>query len=506
MNDDRTCTRAEPERPPRLQQLRHPLQPVPWPLVFAVALVVLVALLAVISLSDAAGSRSREPAGWPTRTTQVHPQCQAPYTLLGSSSVQDEGRVELTARLLATGGCRWDSGPPPRNGAVRVRRCGAASQSGMYAPGEPSLAIDGSYAREMDDVPACSHTDLEPSGSWWQVDLNAPAEVESVQMWGRTVCCPERLGWASVVVSTTPDFTDNGFVCHGTTGNFFQGDRSETFDCSHAIGQYITVTLANPLGGPPVSGGTYITICELDAWGRFLVTGGTGHRDMAQNTSGIEFQHSESICASRTTDARWRELRRVLGTPPPAALQLYHGFELARSCGHSDVNITDGAWYRFAGVYDALPTEPVRLFFGGDGFSCGALSSAWVSGWDPSLSVAPPFDYSQPGAYPGQGPQYIDSDVQQRVLCFEGWWPPSSASDEGGDAQWQYRSCGESTRVAIVHCGTFLLWQLPPPPSVVEPMPPNEHARTKPSQGYCTVPSGIFGGELPFPRWHRERG
>ena len=478
-------------------------------LLFAVAMAAFVGgLLAVTSLSDAVNSGTRRSRESTSTSQQVHPQCQAPYLLLGHSSAQDEGRIELTAQLPTATECHWDADPPPRNGTAAVRRCGATSQTGMWGPGEPSLAIDGSYAHGMLDVPACSHTGAsDASGSWWQVDLQAFAEVESVQIWGREDCCTDRLGWASVVVSATTDFTDKGFVCSGTIGNFFQGDRAETFDCSDATGQYITVTMANPLGGGRMSESNVITICELNAQGRFIVTGGTGQRNAAQDTSRVEFQRNESICATWTTGAQWRELRQVYDTTAWIALGPHLGFQPARSCGHSD-NISDGAWYRFAGAYDALPTEPMRLSVGRDSYSCGTLSSAWVSGWDASLSAEapPPVDYRKPGAYPGQGPQYIDSDVQQRVLCFEGWWPPSSEIADDGDGRWQYHSCGESRRVAIVHCGTFLLWQLPPPPSVVEPMQTDGRARTNPTQGYCTIPSGLFGSEPLNPRWSQGRG
>jgi hypothetical protein len=485
----------------------------------AAAAALVLAAVAVVSVvvggagapTDAAdGSRST-----PLPQTALHPQCLAILTilpgLLDSRSTDDDARragaerIELTAHL-PTGGCHWDEGTPPRDGTQRVRRCGAASQSGIYPPGEPGLAIDGVYSREMDDMPSCSHTELEPSGSWWQVDLQAAAEVEQVQIWGRTGCCQERLGWASVVVSTTPDFTDGGGVCRGVSGNFGQRDQTETFDCSRAIGQYITVTLASPTRDAPVPGSDYVTICELDAWGAF-VTG-------THQSSESDHEQQQPGCGVPDKDPYWRQLRRAGGTAEGVDRQLHQRLSQRPGpvCGRSDTNITDG-WFRFPGSSDALPTEPVRLSIAGSeqddsSPTCGALSSAWVSGWDPSLTTAPPLDYSQPGAYPGQGPQYIGDEAQQNeyVLCFEGWWPPPEGDD---DQRWQYHSCRDSARATIVHCGSFLIWRLPTPPAVATAAAHGIGGGTqpRPSQAYCTQPSGLFGGtELPLPRWQHSRG
>ena len=486
-----------------------------------VTLLCVLAALAIISSPSAAAAGVTDTNGrgrlsGSSGAAILHPRCLQPYVVLGSDrDALGQERVRLIDHLPKSGPCRWDRKyTSPKNQTVqRVRRCGAASQWELYESGEPSLAIDGVYSQAMFERPACAHTLAEP-GAWWQVDLQASAEVETVQVWGRTDCCADRLGWATVVVSTTEDYTDGGRVCRGASGNFFQRDRTEVFDCSRTIGRYITVTLANPRGGTPLVG--MITICELDAWGRFMKPGATDHGASVQQSThqGERGHENRSICDTlEEPDPDWRQLRRVQNTlTNHVVLHPRHGrgegLPRAHSCGQSDVNITGGVWYRFAGVYDTLPTEPVRLSSSVDvSYSCGTLSSAWVSGWDPSNSdVVPPLNYRQPGAYPGQGPQFINSDVQQRVLCFEGWWPPNS--EAVGDALWQYRSCGDSARATVLHCGSFLLWQLPAPPAVVAAVTGGTRPGTPPSQAYCTWPSGEYGNglPLPLPQWQREGG
>jgi hypothetical protein len=60
-----------------------------------------------------------------------------------------------------------------------------------------------------------------------------------------------------------------------------------------------------------------------------------------------------------------------------------------------------------------------------------------------------------------------EADAKCERLCFD-------SGDYG------YGACDDHAPIAVLHCGAFLLWQLPDAP-------------TCPS-AYCVAPSGLFGG------------
>lgn len=108
------------------------------------------------------------------------------------------------------------------------------------------------------------------------------------------------------------------------------------------------------------------------------------------------------------------------------------------SIGHSVATGVGGnRWYRFGSpvgsdVQWGLPTEPQRQADASarfDAFTCGTGATAWVSGWDPTSAQRPPRNYRAPGTLPGDGPQWVDAQWQQRVICFEGNAQPPSTQN-----------------------------------------------------------------------------
>lgn len=104
-----------------------------------------------------------------------------------------------------------DTDPTSETDAANIAPYGTATQSSTFQD-RADLAADkavdavvdangnpvGTYAAR-----AISATAAEDS-PWWELDLGAPAAVDSISVWSRTDCCPDRLDGAWVLSSTTP--------------------------------------------------------------------------------------------------------------------------------------------------------------------------------------------------------------------------------------------------------------------------------------------------------------
>ncbi|MBN79589.1 MAG: hypothetical protein CMJ70_05570 [Planctomycetaceae bacterium] len=77
---------------------------------------------------------------------------------------------------------------------VNVARLGNATQSSVGYRAPASKALDGNRDGKFS---SCSCTN-EERDAWWEVDLGDAFPVDSVAVWNRTDCCPERLDRASI--------------------------------------------------------------------------------------------------------------------------------------------------------------------------------------------------------------------------------------------------------------------------------------------------------------------
>ncbi|MEM7012256.1 MAG: DUF1553 domain-containing protein [Verrucomicrobiota bacterium] len=77
------------------------------------------------------------------------------------------------------------------SGGENVARAGKASQSTTGYGGLPAYAIDGNRSGVYADK-TISHTLLQ-ADPWLEVDLGAEKTIETIGLWGRQDCCPERL-------------------------------------------------------------------------------------------------------------------------------------------------------------------------------------------------------------------------------------------------------------------------------------------------------------------------
>ena len=117
-----------------------------------------------------------------------------------------------------------------------------------------------------------------------------------------------------------------------------------------------------------------------------------------------------------------------------------------------------GRWVRLGGpAGDALPTTPL-----GGWCHCGTELPGWLSGWGAATAgEPPPHSYATPGALP---------------TSRDGVVPATACFDFGSDTP-----CWVHASIAVLHCGAFLLWQLPDVPIC------------DPAAAYCATPSGLFG-------------
>ena len=72
---------------------------------------------------------------------------------------------------------------------INIAPSGKATQSSNYGNSLASKAIDGNHNGSFG---TCSCT-TEQLGAWWELDLGKPIDIDSIAVWNRTDCCPERL-------------------------------------------------------------------------------------------------------------------------------------------------------------------------------------------------------------------------------------------------------------------------------------------------------------------------
>lgn len=80
--------------------------------------------------------------------------------------------------------------------AINIAPSGKATQSSNYPNSPASKAIDGNHNGSF---ATCSCT-TEQLGAWWELDLGKSIDIDSVAVWNRTDCCPERLDNISIEI------------------------------------------------------------------------------------------------------------------------------------------------------------------------------------------------------------------------------------------------------------------------------------------------------------------
>jgi hypothetical protein len=158
----------------------------------------------------------------------------------------------------------------------------AATQSSTlpgYSSAGAGSAVDGNTDGNFSDG-SVTATNLD-NNAWWQVDLGAPANVTSVEVWNRTDCCGSRLNDYWVFVSNTPFLpTDTPFTLQFRPGTFVSHQTSAP-NPSATIqigtqGRYVRIQL---------TGANYLSLAEVQVFG----TGGSpSGSDLAQGKAAAQ--------------------------------------------------------------------------------------------------------------------------------------------------------------------------------------------------------------------------
>jgi len=183
----------------------------------------------------------------------------------GTSSVLTSARTNLFTNLQ--GGApysytvgtrntqgRWGSPSAVRNatptrGSI-LSQGRPATQSSDPFGGVASRAVDGNTDGDWNHG-SVTHTDFQ-AGAWWQVDLQAAHNINSVVVWNRTDCCGERLTNFRAQVSS------DGSTWTSTT---FPGTPSPSAEIylGAASARYIRIQLV---------GTNYLTLAEVQVYGQ----------------------------------------------------------------------------------------------------------------------------------------------------------------------------------------------------------------------------------------------
>ncbi|HEV3200498.1 MAG TPA: discoidin domain-containing protein, partial [Bryobacteraceae bacterium] len=174
---------------------------------------------------------------------------------------------------------------PQRQGPTDLALGKPATQSSTfpgYSTAVAASAVDGSTDGNFGDG-SVTATNLD-ANPWWQVDLGAPANVNSVVIWNRTDCCASRLNDYWVFVSNTPFLpTDTPATLQLRAGTFFSHQTSapnpSTTIQVGTQGRYVRVQL---------TGANYLSLAEVQVFGT------------AGNPSGSNLAQGKAVTQSST--------------------------------------------------------------------------------------------------------------------------------------------------------------------------------------------------------------
>jgi hypothetical protein len=185
---------------------------------------------------------------------------EVPASLVGL-----EGRtITGMAFTLFNGQAEWDQAGKnsPVGPLVNVAAGGTATQSSTYQSyTDASRAIDGNSDGNFFHY-SVTHTNADYQ-AWWQVDLGAPYAIDTVNVWNRNDCCPDRLSNFYILVSDQP-FASNNLSSvlsqSGVTGYYVAGQGGyPTAQTIQRTGRYVRVQL---------TGTNYLSLAEVEVLGR----------------------------------------------------------------------------------------------------------------------------------------------------------------------------------------------------------------------------------------------
>ncbi|HYN83660.1 MAG TPA: discoidin domain-containing protein [Pyrinomonadaceae bacterium] len=185
---------------------------------------------------------------------------------------------------------------PPANLALGKAATQSSTTSGGVAPRAVDGNTDGKWANNS--VTAT----LNDAQAWWQVDLGASAQIDTINLWNRTDCCSERLSNFYVLVSDAP-FNSTGLAAtldqpgvsafHVT----FVGARPRQLAVSR-VGRYVRVQLI---------GTNYLSLAEVEVIGQFVAPAAASNLALGRAATQVStgFGGSAARAVDGDTDGGW---------------------------------------------------------------------------------------------------------------------------------------------------------------------------------------------------------
>jgi hypothetical protein len=191
---------------------------------------------------------------------------------------------------------------------------GKAVRQSSTADGPATRAVDGNRHGNHADG-SVTHPGADPN-AWLEVDLGDTMPIGTVQLWGRTDCCQDRLTDYWVLISESP-FPDTATVAemrarHGV--HSFPGMKpspSFSIPTKDVVGRYIRVQL----GGTTNSSGDYLSIAELEVFS----PADTIVPSETKMPRIVAFDSNDANWLSMTVDAPGQALAQYLLWPNPRA-------------------------------------------------------------------------------------------------------------------------------------------------------------------------------------------
>jgi hypothetical protein len=193
-----------------------------------------------------------------------------PSTIIAAGAVGRYVRVQIAALNKSTGlnilslaeVQVFDTAVSPSGTSLATGRL--ATQSSTlpgYAAAGASAAADGNTGGNFFDG-SVTATNLDPN-AWWQVDLGASADINSIVIWNRTDCCGTRLNDFWVFISDSPFLsTDTPATLQNRAGTWSSHQTAapnpSTTITAGAQGRYVRVQL---------SGANNLSLAEVQVFG-----------------------------------------------------------------------------------------------------------------------------------------------------------------------------------------------------------------------------------------------
>lgn len=218
-------------------------------------------------------------------------QLMVTYSPADTSFIRSPNMLVIDMNELQASVWGWPHRPRDvrPTGSISLATGKAASQSSTYAPNlAAAKAVDGN-TDGRDSANSLSHTQKE-AHPWWEVDLGASANIDSIMIWNRSDSFRERLSDYWVFVSDAPFApTDTPAILQGRPGTW-SGHQTAAPNPSSEIpvdtlGRYIRVQL---------SGTDYLTLAEVQVVGNWATGSASSKAAMPRYRSASAFASSHA--------------------------------------------------------------------------------------------------------------------------------------------------------------------------------------------------------------------